>query len=236
MGIPLPAAGRRLLDVAEFVGGLLLLMSGCSPTSPGLMRHRHARRDHLRARQERVRGKQGGVEWPLALLAMALAFALVGTGEVRSQGDACRRDRLISVRASGRCPASSPWLGQLLAFPRSRAIPRHDPARKEPGLTPESTRTRSSRSDGGLSLRDSDTADPELAWRSINAIRALAMDAVEAAQSGHPGHADGARPRRLRPVDAASSGTIPPIPTGPTATASSSPAATPRCCSTRCST
>jgi transketolase len=30
-------------------------------------------------------------------------------------------------------------------------------------------------------------AGPELAWRSINAIRALAMDAVEQAQSGHPG-------------------------------------------------
>jgi transketolase len=30
-------------------------------------------------------------------------------------------------------------------------------------------------------------ASPELAWRSINAIRALAMDAVEQAQSGHPG-------------------------------------------------
>jgi transketolase len=28
---------------------------------------------------------------------------------------------------------------------------------------------------------------PELAWRSINAIRALSMDAVEQAQSGHPG-------------------------------------------------
>jgi transketolase len=28
---------------------------------------------------------------------------------------------------------------------------------------------------------------PELAWRSISAIRALAMDAVEQAQSGHPG-------------------------------------------------
>ena len=33
------------------------------------------------------------------------------------------------------------------------------------------------------------TADPgpELAWQSINAIRALSMDAVEQAQSGHPG-------------------------------------------------
>jgi transketolase len=30
-------------------------------------------------------------------------------------------------------------------------------------------------------------ARPELAWRSINSIRALSMDAVEQAQSGHPG-------------------------------------------------
>jgi transketolase len=34
--------------------------------------------------------------------------------------------------------------------------------------------------------RDADPR-PELAWRSINAIRALSMDAVEQAQSGHPG-------------------------------------------------
>jgi transketolase len=34
--------------------------------------------------------------------------------------------------------------------------------------------------------RDPD-ARPELAWRSINAIRVLSMDAVEQAQSGHPG-------------------------------------------------
>ncbi|HEY7614157.1 MAG TPA: transketolase [Gemmatimonadales bacterium] len=61
------------------------------------------------------------------------------------------------------------------------------PPERSFGLTAESTRTRSSRSDSGLSLRDSDTPDLELTWRSINAIRALAMDAVEAAQSGHPG-------------------------------------------------
>ncbi|MGH7526631.1 MAG: transketolase [Gemmatimonadales bacterium] len=35
--------------------------------------------------------------------------------------------------------------------------------------------------------RESEVPSPELAWRSINAIRALSMDAVEAAQSGHPG-------------------------------------------------
>jgi transketolase len=60
-------------------------------------------------------------------------------------------------------------------------------ARKEPGLNAESIRTRSARSNGGISLRDPDIPDAELAWRSINAIRALSMDAVEAAQSGHPG-------------------------------------------------
>ena len=53
-------------------------------------------------------------------------------------------------------------------------------------LTPESTRTRSVRTDTSTAARQPDSA-PELAWRSINAIRALSMDAVEQAQSGHPG-------------------------------------------------
>jgi transketolase len=39
---------------------------------------------------------------------------------------------------------------------------------------------------GPAGNRESDPGS-ELAWRSINAIRALAMDAVEQAQSGHPG-------------------------------------------------
>ncbi|MEO8341476.1 MAG: hypothetical protein ABI604_17525, partial [Nitrospirota bacterium] len=30
-------------------------------------------------------------------------------------------------------------------------------------------------------------ADTDLTWRSINTIRALAMDAVQSAESGHPG-------------------------------------------------
>ena len=66
-----------------------------------------------------------------------------------------------------------------------------------------------------------------------NAIRALAMDAVEAAKSGHPGMPMGmadaatvlfARFLKFDPAD----------PTGPTATASCSPPATARCCSTPC--
>ena len=56
----------------------------------------------------------------------------------------------------------------------------------EPLLNAESTRTRTVRPDHPSSpSREDPPAD--LAWRSINAIRALAMDAVEQAQSGHPG-------------------------------------------------
>ncbi|HEX5963727.1 MAG TPA: transketolase [Gemmatimonadales bacterium] len=42
------------------------------------------------------------------------------------------------------------------------------------------------RSDPSSPSREADPP-PEVAWRSINSIRALAMDAVEQAQSGHPG-------------------------------------------------
>jgi transketolase len=43
------------------------------------------------------------------------------------------------------------------------------------------------RADDSDSARDSAPPSADLAWRSINAIRALSMDAVEEAQSGHPG-------------------------------------------------
>jgi hypothetical protein len=62
-----------------------------------------------------------------------------------------------------------------------------EPARKESGLTAESTRTRAARADGALAAPAVEVLPDALAWRSINAVRALAMDAVEAAQSGHPG-------------------------------------------------
>ena len=52
-------------------------------------------------------------------------------------------------------------------------------------LTAESTRT--ARAAGGLTAPGAEASPDTVAWRSINAIRALAMDAVEAAQSGHPG-------------------------------------------------
>ena len=54
-------------------------------------------------------------------------------------------------------------------------------------MTAESTRTRVTRPDGPIHTLASAPPSDELAWRSINAIRALSMDAVEQAQSGHPG-------------------------------------------------
>ena len=65
-------------------------------------------------------------------------------------------------------------------------FPRRDPATEGARLTADTTHIRPA-SAGGASVRDPDSADPELAWRSINTIRVLAMDAVETAQSGHPG-------------------------------------------------
>ena len=60
-------------------------------------------------------------------------------------------------------------------------------ARKELVLNAESTRTRAVRPDPSSSFSREAESSPEVAWRSINSIRALAMDAVEKAQSGHPG-------------------------------------------------
>jgi transketolase len=54
-------------------------------------------------------------------------------------------------------------------------------------LTAESTRARVTRPDGPVHPHASAPPFDELAWRCINAIRALSMDAVEQAQSGHPG-------------------------------------------------
>jgi transketolase len=53
-------------------------------------------------------------------------------------------------------------------------------------LTAESTRLRPART-GDTGSAAAEPPNDALAWRGINAIRALSMDAVEAAQSGHPG-------------------------------------------------
>ena len=61
------------------------------------------------------------------------------------------------------------------------------PRSKGDRLTAESTRARVTRPDGPVHPHASAPPFDELAWRCINAIRALSMDAVEQAQSGHPG-------------------------------------------------
>jgi transketolase len=61
------------------------------------------------------------------------------------------------------------------------------PRSKGDRLTAESTHARVTRPDGPVHPHASAPPFDELAWRCINAIRALSMDAVEQAQSGHPG-------------------------------------------------
>jgi putative oxidoreductase len=80
MGVPLPAVSAIFATVAEFVGGLLLLI-GVLTDVAGLL----FAIDMLGAivvvhAKNGFAVEKGGVEFPLALLAMALAIALAGPG------------------------------------------------------------------------------------------------------------------------------------------------------------
>jgi putative oxidoreductase len=80
IGIPLPALAAVFATVAEVVGGLLMLV-GVFTDIAGLM----FALDILGAilfvhAKNGMAVSEGGVEWPLALLAMALAVALAGPG------------------------------------------------------------------------------------------------------------------------------------------------------------
>ena len=72
--------------------------------------------------------------------------------------------------------------------------------------------------------------------RLANALRALAMRCGGAGAIRPPRHADGHGRDGGGAVDAVICATTPPTRSGPTATASCSPTATGRCCSTRCCT
>ena len=76
--------------------------------------------------------------------------------------------------------------------------------------------------------------DRELETEAINALRVLSIDAVQAANSGHPGLPMGAAPMAYV-LWTEFLHSIPKTRTGRTATASSSPPATARRCSTACS-
>jgi putative oxidoreductase len=90
MGIPAPALAAVFAMVAEFFGGLLLLL-GVFTDIAGLM----FAIDMLGAitfvhAKNGFAVNEGGVEWPLALMAMALAIALAGPGRYAVVGPATR--------------------------------------------------------------------------------------------------------------------------------------------------
>ena len=94
----------------------------------------------------------------------------------------------------------------------------------------------------GSALMASDLAPTRVLRRSAgaptrmaNALRTLAMDAVQQANSGHPGAPMGMAEMAVA-LWTGHLRTTRPTRTGPTATASCSPTAMPRCCSTRCCT
>lgn len=80
MGIPLPALAAIFATVAEVFGGLLILVGAFTDIAGllfaidmlGAITFVHAKNGFAVS--------DGGVEWPLALLAMALAIALAGPG------------------------------------------------------------------------------------------------------------------------------------------------------------
>ena len=80
MGIPLPALSAVFALIAELVGGLLMLAGAFTDIAGllfaidmlGAITFVHAKNGFPVA--------ENGIEWPLALLAMALASALAGPG------------------------------------------------------------------------------------------------------------------------------------------------------------
>ena len=80
MGIPLPALSAVFATVAEVGGGLLLIIGALTDIAGlliaidmlGAITFVHAKNGFA--------VNEGGVEWPLALLAMGLAIALAGPG------------------------------------------------------------------------------------------------------------------------------------------------------------
>ena len=90
MGIPAPAVAAIFATVAEFVGGLLMLLGAFTDIAGlmfaidmlGAITFVHSKNGFSVAK--------GGVEWPLLLLATALAIALAGSGQVRRRPSADR--------------------------------------------------------------------------------------------------------------------------------------------------
>ncbi len=80
MGVPAPAVAAIFATVAEFIGGLLMLLGAFTDIAGlmfaidmlGAITFVHAKNGFSVAK--------GGIEWPLLLAATALAIALMGPG------------------------------------------------------------------------------------------------------------------------------------------------------------
>jgi putative oxidoreductase len=80
MGVPAPAVAAIFATVAEFIGGLLMLLGAFTDIAGlmfvidmlGAITFVHAKNGFSVAK--------GGIEWPLLLAATALAIALMGSG------------------------------------------------------------------------------------------------------------------------------------------------------------
>ena len=88
MGIPLPALSAVLATVAEFGGGLLLLLGVLTDIAGLLFALEMLAAIILVHAKNGFAVNEGGVEWPLALMAMALAIALAGPGRFSVGGRA----------------------------------------------------------------------------------------------------------------------------------------------------
>jgi putative oxidoreductase len=86
MGIPLPAVAAVFATVAEFVGGLLMLI-GAFTDIAGLMFAIDMLGAIIFVHAKNGFGiDKGGFEWPLLLMAAALAIALAGPGKYSAAG------------------------------------------------------------------------------------------------------------------------------------------------------
>ena len=87
MGVPLPALAAVFATVAEFGGGLLMLIGAFTDIAGLLFAIDMLGAIVLVHAKNGFAAGKGGIEWPLALLAMALAIALAGPGRYALQRD-----------------------------------------------------------------------------------------------------------------------------------------------------
>jgi putative oxidoreductase len=86
MGIPLPAVSAVFATVAEFGGGILMLIGVLTDIAGLLLAIDMLGAIALVHAKNGFSAAEGGIEFPLALLAMALTVALAGPGRFAPGG------------------------------------------------------------------------------------------------------------------------------------------------------